>query len=137
MNATGWLAVVLGVWVPGWCLTARSRFIRWRPARVALCGKTVHQHLTACRNTNGNVPGYYTCGMGDHAHSSRCYRRQRHDLVLVPIDSDWGAACWALAAAIPWPFLLGMMLFMRNPPELPEEKRHRVKAMEKEAGIQS
>lgn len=130
-----WLIASLAsaAWGTGWWVTGRRLYFAWRPGRVALCGKTEHTHRTGCRNTNGNVPGYYTCGKGDHEHRDKCYRRRRADLSLVKIDSDREAAACALLVTALWPFALGGWLFMRNPPELPEEKRARLAKLAKDS----
>lgn len=126
-----WLFVLAPLWVyaMGACVTARMLFIRWRPARVPLCG--IERHYSG-----GCQPCYsaqLTCGRPHHM--QKCYRRPKADLTTVHIDNDSHAAGWAVFAALAWPFVLAGLLVMRNPPALPEEKAKALKDMEREAGI--
>lgn len=126
-----WLTAALAsaAWGTGWWVTGRHLYAAWRPSRVHLCGKSSHVHSTTCRDKMGLA----ACGRGPHEHSNKCYRRQRADLTDVRIDSDVSAAGWALFATCLWPFVLAGWLFMRNPPELPEEKQARLAKLAKDS----
>jgi hypothetical protein len=108
-------------------LMARMLFVRWRPARVPVCGVSRHYRISchACSKQN--------CGQAHHTYG--CYRRRKADQTTVHIDHDSHAAGWAVAASLVWPFVLAGLLIMHSPPELPEERAKAVKDMERDAGI--
>jgi hypothetical protein len=114
------IAVTAGVvHLACWGVSARWLFARWRPSRVPLCTKQTHLHPPA----NGRK--------WRDGHHVSCYHRVKPDLTTGQMDSDAEASFGALISGFFWPFILAAMLISRGAPELEEEKKARLAALDR------